>query len=364
MNKRTNSLDDSDDVEPVKKSRKKSSSSTSVPLFSMLDLYCHNAVVTDTEDIYDQELMISEEEEEEKEGVSMDSLRHQSSDLYSCSMCNKKYSSKKALQRHLRLVHDIKREIVSKNEPIFECPICCRTYRAKFYLRKHITASHADFDVNEVCPLKKEQKYYSQELKTESCPVCPKAFPTVFALRRHINRIHGAEHDPLKKSSKSINLPPKLCKVCNKSFRHACNLRRHIATHHTDVRVEDVYPFKIKRGTRRVKVQRTPKQLDVMDPHVDVSESTGGEVTTLNVTGVIVPRRKRRKLPKGGEGGGEVGGDHKQIVCTICDKVFNFKFNLRKHIRAMHSSADVDLMCSVRPMESKIVCPGKSCQIC
>ena len=98
------------------------------------------------------------------------------------------------LQRHLRIVHEGKRD--------YKCEHCGKEYADKKGLSTHIKSSH-------------------DNVRDEQCNQCGKLFFTKEVLRQHIKNIHNKEQNPRFK-----------CEYCQKSYTQKSYFKIHQHTIH------------------------------------------------------------------------------------------------------------------------------------
>lgn len=114
---------------------------------------------------------------------------------WTCMICNKIFSSKSNLTRHITL-HD------QKEKKDNSCPFCNRVFQYKRYLRNHIMYMHK-----------------SKEEKEHACHLCGKYFTTSQNLDRHMG-LHTGE------VQKKIQ-----CQHCEKRFKCREQLENHTRKH-------------------------------------------------------------------------------------------------------------------------------------
>ena len=143
---------------------------------------------------------------------------HHKVKCFSCTLCDKSFSSKQNLLIHIDAVH--------KNLKPFTCTLCDKSFSRKGGLSEHVAAVH-------------------DKLTTFSCTLCDKSFTQKASLIEHIHAIHhkcvlcnklygstaelvkhiGAVHNELKLFS---------CTLCDKSFAYKFELTVHVNRfHHT-----------------------------------------------------------------------------------------------------------------------------------
>ena len=176
-------------------------------------------------------------------------LAKEQAGLYKCSMCDRSFSFKSTLVNHKRTVHVTKGYVCalcnkgfplhgdlvrhsythSPNKP-FQCdkPGCNKGFTCKSSLNKHIRLKH---DIDKVYRCVNCSKTFQMECDIQrhmfthttvrpfKCTLCPKSYTCKSSLKQHINMIHG------KKKQK---LP---CVFCPRTFGTQQDLDRHTATH-------------------------------------------------------------------------------------------------------------------------------------
>lgn len=135
--------------------------------------------------------------EERKQGVKI--VRKRRTDIVGleCTECNKHYTSRKGLLRHIQ-VHEGKKYL---------CDICPK----KFYRREHLKIHVAKHNM----------------IKPYKCTRCTKRFIKEDQLTNHLSK-----HDrPFKKNKETDSSKRFLCEICSKSFTQSTTLIAHLRAH-------------------------------------------------------------------------------------------------------------------------------------
>ena len=157
---------------------------------------------------------------------------------YSCTQCEKRYSSSGSLWYHMNIHRDkyrcaecgkclgSKKNLAEHSrshsgEKPFECTVCSKRFAKSSYLAEHCRIHSGEKPYKcHTCDkafiqngsLEKHLRVHTGE-KPYKCRMCDKAFNQSGDLNGHV-RIHTGEK-------------PYKCSLCDTSFRYSCNLQRH-----------------------------------------------------------------------------------------------------------------------------------------
>ncbi|THD18163.1 Zinc finger protein 40, partial [Fasciola hepatica] len=96
-----------------------------------------------------------------------------------CDLCGRSFTTKFALHRHIRKVHE------GISEGVLPCTCCGKKFSAKHGLERHMRLIHE-----------------SAELSI--CPLCNRTFTTKFAFNRHTRTVHASEFDHFVHAPSSV----------------------------------------------------------------------------------------------------------------------------------------------------------------
>lgn len=265
-----------------------------------------------------------------------------------CSLCGRKYMTKKSLREHTKK-HFLER---------VKCHICDRSYKNESMLKIHVerhkgprkyTCQHCNKEFIFLAHLKyhlriihKKKLPESMELRNSPnkkevpttshiCHQCGKSFKTTQVLKAHERFVH--------------QLVPKkqICEVCGKMFHLASKLKRHMVQHTGEKPFEcekcsmrfghkqtlrnhqichsDLRPFKCKFCGKAFKRERN------MRGHEEKNH------------GLVVSHSDQLVQP-------EHGKDGISYTCTICEKGFSLKQRLDAHL-AYHKRQFMSFPCNL-----------------
>ena len=240
-------------------------------------------------------------------------------ELNICEICNKNYSSKGTLDRHIKDVHSSNKESCTLNN-VYQCVKCSRTFSNSGELEKHINELHPPKPtVKRVC--KPDNRTVSGYVENNAliktvvvegyeyyrCSICNNAHESESVLVKHYIEMHPEKKLPTCKTcdrlfSSELTLGVHVrhgckqettlldegfkCPICRSSFNRKDLLDRHVKTHVTD------RPFKCSQ------CDYSCKRNDNLTDHVKRKHST----------------------------------EEKKFVCDKCGFAFMFEFELNRHI--------------------------------
>ena len=135
---------------------------------SLMDSYCVKCLLQfDKKIIFNMHMSIVHKEmieiKEEPTNIEKESEETTMANLLSCEICNKTFSTKGNLKKHVSSVHERKKP--------FECEICNKVFFEKGTLKIHISSVH-------------------EKKKSFECDICEKTFAVKDKLKRHVSFVH------------------------------------------------------------------------------------------------------------------------------------------------------------------------------
>lgn len=208
---------------------------------------------------------------------------------FACESCDKSFSIKFDLMKHIQNIHKEKRKLNCKycykkcpdeetlefhlleheNERASTCPHCNKSFKGIKLLRHHITYYHS-------------RNGYAEANKKRNlhCSICDKAFIYPNQVRNHEINIHGVGEAAF------------FCNVCQKGFAKQWDLQNHELMHSNNK------PFKCSECFKDFR-RATHLKSHIYNVHTPATEKP-------------------------------------EIRCLLCDKPFKNVEALRKHIRKIH----------------------------
>lgn len=148
---------------------------------------------------------------------------------YRCDQCDRVFTTKTAITRHIRDVHE--------NEKA-SCEICGKGFSTEASLRKHAKMHVGPFTCPHCGDVFQQDKEYQDHLKvdhpdeTHVCAVCDHILPSKSAYSSHIKMKHIKTHDL------SQFIKDKECCICNRKFDTEDLAEKHTNVHKPDTEHE------------------------------------------------------------------------------------------------------------------------------
>ena len=221
---------------------------------------------------------------------------------YMCDQCPAELQSKKSLQNHLKVMHDVSKPLK------YTCHECQLDFSGSRYLICHYKKIH-----NEIPPEFKDQKQYL-------CDQCPDVFLTKHSLHLHTVRKHNlSEENPLPKRTYKKKEKISQCPHCEKTFRCDRNCKEHIKVVH-----EKSTPFECDQCSRKFGLKRT------LFSHKQIVHAK----VNCDVCGQEIYNSFELKRHKAAVHGIIPAG---AFHCEQCPLFFRSEKNLKYHIANKHS---------------------------
>jgi len=225
------------------------------------------------------------------------------SEVFSCDLCHKKYTSRRSIARHV-LTH-------SKN-------------KAKYYTPTPSVPGFCDLCQKEVKSIKYHRETYHSGV-SHVCDLCDFSTKYCASLLAHKNRMHNNN----KKFS---------CTYCKKTYNDQSNKNRHMRTSHPEV-----YKKIVKFECPICPTSRTFNRPDNVKLHlkrvhglfhnaVKPNQFLCDLCSSCNVTFLtknsLISHMRQEHLKESRE--------RKPFICAVCKKKFVLKDSLVKHLKSIH----------------------------
>lgn len=242
-------------------------------------------------------------------------------------MCNRKFSLKKYLSRHIKAIHYKK----------FQCKNCMKTYFSNKETKEHNCPA---------VPLEEKEKY--------SCLICNKVFLRDVYLKKHM-KCHENKEKNVSELEKKF-----MCEICAKTFTKISNLNKHFKNHMSpnfkcticgkeffrkDVLENHVLVAHKKEQFKCKECNKAFKSLKYLKIHVMQHGEKNYQCLECNMTFVYrsnLTKHKKRMHDKIAD------NNEARFVCPVCKKCVKYKTSLLRHMRNNHPNSNVETNLATR----------------
>lgn len=224
-----------------------------------------------------------------------------SDQAYKCDQCERTFSFKRSLDRHIKGVH--------RNIRNFKCEEgnCDKTFCNAYELKQHMIGSHNRGDKSD-----------------RTCTICAKVFKKVKYLQIHCASIHNSE-------------PQFTCPICDREFTFERSMIRHVKAIHEDRR-----DYKCDaEGCEKAFRSRYDLNEHFNNIHALVKKVRSNEAVTCDICLKVCSSKK-------------VLYSHKKIIhehvkwglkyeCKLCKEIFESKYKKSKHWGQVHRNGKIKM---------------------
>ncbi|KRT78578.1 zinc finger protein [Oryctes borbonicus] len=203
--------------------------------------------------------------------------------LVKCVLCDKQFSLKKYLSRHIQAVHERKRS----------CPKCSKTYHSDKEIKEHNCSGISEIE---------KEKY--------PCLLCNKTFYRESYIKKHMKL-----HAPIKQAGAAKD-ELYICEICAKTFRTGRNLARHKKTHFQTSFACD-------------KCDKSFTRVDTLNHHVTVEHCSFSHPCTICEK--VFKSKKYLQIHM------TTHTKRKNVQCSACNRKFFQKSALENHFKLKHA---------------------------
>lgn len=208
--------------------------------------------------------------------------------VFMCPECDRQFTFKRSLERHIRGVHQDIRD--------FSCGIegCAEKFRCSYDLKQHQINTHDMGDKAD-----------------RTCTICQSVFKKVRYLETHMLAKHT-----------TVSFQ---CGLCDRSFSFERSLRRHIRGVHEDIKDHDCLACPMKFRTAHDLKQHMINEHNVGDK----SDRT----CTVCQPNKVFKKEKYLQMHMS-----SIHNDAPLFECPICNRGFSFQRSMERHVRGVHEN--------------------------
>nr|XP_019527628.2 myoneurin isoform X1 [Aedes albopictus]XP_029731138.1 myoneurin isoform X1 [Aedes albopictus] len=163
-------------------------------------------------------------------------LIHLKPDTFRCNKCDKNFTTKTSLTRHLKTAGHL-----SANDQVFECNLCSKKYPGQQMLDDHMQSHQNETTIHKCTQCPKEFTSFEKlafhtgvvhntNEMSQHCKICNKLFDNVETFNAH--RGTNLCVDPqLADAVKVGRISVRKCMICDKTFQRKRTYREHMALH-------------------------------------------------------------------------------------------------------------------------------------
>ena len=219
--------------------------------------------------------------------------------------CSKTFYSPKGIRKHVKVVHEGIKD--------FNCDQCEKAFSKRIDLERHLSTTHnnteeeIDYDLFDNPFVDKRKP--NDDVQTYKCDLCNKIFNNSSKLSKHIIIMHEQSEEYQ-------------CEYCDKKFSIKGTLTRHVLTEHNES-VSKPYPCKLCNESFLSSSRLLFHTRKYHDQNIkcEYCAKTFGKLSD-----------KKSHISNIHEG----QSNHKENECNECGKLFSRSHELTKHIRQVH----------------------------